>query len=142
VKQYGNLPEAAAYFTDDARSVLKSRGEQTLNGRKEIDEHYGRLMEDTPGGKPFGRYFASTFVVDVQDADHARSRVDVMGIRRFWDLSKGPCLVIAPELFSWEHDYVRTPKGWKFSHQVTNPKSFESPQAQVAQFISHDSGPR
>lgn len=136
-KQYGDLLKAARYFVDDARIFLKNRG-QTLDGRKEIDEHYGRLRDETLAGRVLARYFLSALVVDVKDSNHASSHVDVMGIRRFWDVSQGPCPTIAPEIFCWEHEYVRTPDGWKFCHQVTTPKSFESPEAQIAEFIELD----
>ncbi|WP_164935234.1 nuclear transport factor 2 family protein [Bradyrhizobium zhanjiangense] len=123
--------KAARMITDDGSLVLENRS-QTLSGRKEMDAMYKQQSEGMLAGKMLWRHFLSTLIVDVKDSDHATSEATVLLFRSAWDTSKGPCPNIAPEIFQWRDEYVRTPDGWRISKHVVTPFAFKSPEAQFA----------
>lgn len=119
--------KGAGLFTDDGTLVLKNRS-QTLD-RKEIDVMCQGQKDSQRAGRLVQRHFLTNMMVDVKDADHAGSRVQVMLYRADWDSAKGSAPMVAPVLFRWEDELVRTPEGWRISKHVVYAADFQSPEA-------------
>lgn len=116
-------------FTDDCQLILRNRS-KTFNGRKEY-EHIAQNQKDGQHtGKYLQRHIVSGIMIDVKDSDHASGSCLVLLYRSKWDLANGPSPVLAPEMFHWHDEFVRTPDGWKYSKHEISPFVYVSPEAQ------------
>lgn len=115
-------------FTDDCRLILNNRG-QTFNGRKEWEFVAQNQTKGQHTGNYLQRHVVSGIIIDVKDKDHASGTALVLLYRSRWNLAKGPSPILAPEMFHWDGDYVRTPTGWKFSRHELSPYIYVSPYA-------------
>lgn len=115
-------------MTDDCRVVVHGRS-KTFNGRKEWEHIAQNQKQGQLTGNYLQRHVVSGIIIDVRDSDHASGTCLVLLYRSEWDLAKGPSPVLAPEMFHWDGDYVRTSEGWRFSkHEVSQP-IYQSPEA-------------
>ncbi|MFK4719302.1 hypothetical protein ABIE89_000402 [Bradyrhizobium niftali] len=115
-------------FTDDCKLILNNRA-KTFNGRNEY-QHIAENQKDGQfAGKYLQRHIVSGIIIDVKDSERASGACLVLLYRSRWDLAKGPSPVLAPEMFHWFDDFVRTHEGWKISKHELSPIVYASPEA-------------
>lgn len=116
-------------FADDCR-LIAHRQKKTMTSRQEWEHIARNQKQGQDVGNYLQRHVVSGIIIDVKDNDHASGTSLVLLYRARWDLKKGPCQILAPEMFHWDGDYVRTPQGWKFSRHEVSDRVFASPEAE------------